>query len=207
MWCATIAIDLVFSAASIFFSTSVPGHQQGLAGALSNALLQLGITLGLGFADIVVSSTMPFQGRRQAYKNAFWLEVALGAVSFVVFMGFVWIEPAKADYTADEKCSIRESVRERESVRMSVEICGEAAPDDGAAAVEDRALPTTHGSDTATLPAEIDAADFAAKSVEADSASMAVKYDSASTPKEVNTASSSTYTESARQGNDVYLSF
>jgi MFS family permease len=109
-WFSTIAIDLMFSAVSIFFSTSVPSHQQGLAGAVSNAILQLAITLGLGFADVVVSETMPAQGRQQAYRNAFWLEAALGAVSLIVFMAFVWIAPAKADYTADEKESIRLSI-------------------------------------------------------------------------------------------------
>ena len=109
-WCSTIAIDLMFSAVSIFFSTAVPSHQQGLAGAVSNAILQLAITLGLGFADVVVSETMPAQGRQQAYKNAFWLELALGAVSLVVFQLFVRIAPAKADYTADEKESIRLSM-------------------------------------------------------------------------------------------------
>ena len=110
MWCSTIAIDLIFGAVSVFFSTSVPSHQQGIAGAVSNAILQLAITLGLGFADVVVSETMPAQGRQQAYKNAFWLELALGAMSMVVFMVFVRIEPAKADYTADEKESIRLSI-------------------------------------------------------------------------------------------------
>ena len=102
MCCATISIDLIFSAASIFFSTSMPARQQGLAGAMSNVILQLAIALGLGFADIVVSSTR-YQGEKQSYKNAFWLELALGAASLVIFMIFVRIAKAKADYTADEK--------------------------------------------------------------------------------------------------------
>jgi hypothetical protein len=110
MWCATVAVDLLFSAASIFFSTSVPAHQHGLAGAISNVLLRLGIALDLGFADIVVSETMPAQGSRQAYKNAFWFEVAPGGAALVIFMAFVWIEPATSDYTADEKESIRKSI-------------------------------------------------------------------------------------------------
>ena len=70
MICATIAIDLIFNVANIFFSTALPARQQGLAGALSNVLLQLSIALLLGFADIVVSRTAG-QGERQSYKNAY----------------------------------------------------------------------------------------------------------------------------------------
>ena len=103
MCCATISIDLIFSAASIFFSTSMPARRQGLAGALSNVLIQLAIAVGLAFADIVVSSTS-HQGREQSYKNAFWLELALGAAALVIFMVFVrGVEKAKSDLTADEK--------------------------------------------------------------------------------------------------------
>jgi hypothetical protein len=102
MTCATIAIDLLFSAASIFFSTSLPVKQQGLAGALSNVLLQLGVALLLGFADIVVSNTA-HQGQKQSYKNAFWFEMACGVTAMVIFMGFGRVESAKSDYTADER--------------------------------------------------------------------------------------------------------
>lgn len=102
MCLATIAIDILFSAASIFFSTTLPARQQGLAGALSNVLLQLGIALLLGFADIVVSETRS-QGQAKSYKNAFWFELACGAVAMVIFMGFVRVKSATSDYTADEK--------------------------------------------------------------------------------------------------------
>ena len=102
MCCFTIAIDLLFTAANVFFSTALPARQQGLAGALSNVILQLGIALLLGFADIVASETA-YQGQRQSYKNAFWFELACGAAALVIFMAFVRIDSAKSDYTADEK--------------------------------------------------------------------------------------------------------
>ncbi|KAK5132939.1 hypothetical protein LTR08_008387 [Meristemomyces frigidus] len=102
MICATIAIDLIFNVANIFLSTALPARQQGLAGALSNVLLQLSIALLLGFADIVVSRTA-HQGERQSYKNAFWLELACGGAALVIFMAFVRIDKAKSDLTADEK--------------------------------------------------------------------------------------------------------
>ncbi|TKA61850.1 hypothetical protein B0A55_11550 [Friedmanniomyces simplex] len=99
---ALAPVDLIFNVANIFFSTNLPERQQGLAGALSNMLLQLSIAILLGFADIVSTYTAD-QGQRQSYKNVFWFELACGGVALVVFMGFVRIEKAKSDLTADEK--------------------------------------------------------------------------------------------------------
>jgi hypothetical protein len=89
MLCATLAIDLIFSVANIFLSSTLPARQQGLAGALANALLQLSIAILLGFS--------------QSYQNVFWFELACGAAALVVFVGFVRIDSAKSDLTADEK--------------------------------------------------------------------------------------------------------
>lgn len=80
----------------------MPARQQGLAGSLANVLLQFSVALQLGFADIVVSKTA-YQGQRQSYKNAFWLELAFGGAALAVFMGFVKIDSAKSDLTVDEK--------------------------------------------------------------------------------------------------------
>jgi hypothetical protein len=65
-------------------------------------LLQLGLALLLGFADIVVSNTA-HQDQKQSYKNAFWFEMACGATAMIIFMGFVRVDKAKSDYTADER--------------------------------------------------------------------------------------------------------
>lgn len=102
MVCCTISIDLIFNATNIFLSTALPSRQQGLAGALANVLLQLSIAVMLGFAEIVASGTAS-QGEKQSYKNVFWFELACGAVSPVVFAGFVRIGRAKSALTADEK--------------------------------------------------------------------------------------------------------
>ena len=102
MICATLAIDLIFSVANIFLSSTLPARQQGLAGALANALLQLSIALLLGFSDIVATMTS-YQGERQSYQNVFWFELACGAAALVVFVGFVRIDSATSDLTADEK--------------------------------------------------------------------------------------------------------
>ncbi|KAF2767981.1 MFS general substrate transporter [Teratosphaeria nubilosa] len=102
MTCATIAIDLIYNVANIFFSTTLPARQQGLAGALSTVLLQLSIAILLAFADVVVSNTA-YQGLKQSYKNAFWFEMACGGTALIIFMGFVRIGRAESDLTADEK--------------------------------------------------------------------------------------------------------
>lgn len=102
MICATVAVDIIFTAASIFFTSNMPSKQQGFAGALTNVLFQLGIAVLLGFADIIVVKTRE-QGEKQAYKNAFWFELACGAAALVIFVGFVKMPAAKSDKTADEK--------------------------------------------------------------------------------------------------------
>jgi MFS family permease len=102
MLCATLAIDTTFNIANIFITTSLPKRRQGLAGALINVLLQLGIAFHLGWADVVASQTAN-QGERQSYKNAFWYEVACAGVALVLLVGFVRIDKAKSDLTADEK--------------------------------------------------------------------------------------------------------
>ncbi|KAF2159094.1 hypothetical protein M409DRAFT_71223 [Zasmidium cellare ATCC 36951] len=106
---STVAIDIIFNVANIFFSSTLPSRQQGFAGALSNVLLQLGIALLLGFAEIIASETA-YQGERQSYQNVFWFNLACGATALVIFMAFVRIGRAKADLTADEK----EAQRQRE---------------------------------------------------------------------------------------------
>ncbi|KAI7509074.1 putative MFS multidrug transporter [Hortaea werneckii] len=106
MICATIAVDIVFNVANIFFSTSLPARQQGLAGGLANVLFHLSVALLLGFADVVASKTA-YQGERQSYKNAFWFELACGAAALTIFMGFVRIRRAESDLTADEKEALK----------------------------------------------------------------------------------------------------
>ena len=58
--------------------------------------------MALGFADIVATATAT-QGLRKSYKAAFWLEVALAAVALVLLVGFVKLDKAKSQLTADEK--------------------------------------------------------------------------------------------------------
>nr|POE74776.1 putative mfs-type transporter [Quercus suber] len=122
---ATIAIDLVFNVANIFFSTQLLSHQQGLAGALANVLLQLSIALLLGFADIVVTKTS-YQGLKQSYRNAFWFELACGSMALVIFAAFVRIPSAVSGMTADERAVKREGEQPEDVHGPSLQIEREA---------------------------------------------------------------------------------
>ena len=55
---ATIGIDITFNIATIFITTQMPAKRQGLAGGLINSVLQLGVAVCLGFADIIQSETV-----------------------------------------------------------------------------------------------------------------------------------------------------
>ncbi|KAF4556896.1 putative drug resistance protein [Elsinoe fawcettii] len=101
MICATIAVDTTVNISTIFISTTMPKHRQGLAGALVNSIMQLGIAFMLGFADVVVTETAD-QGVSRKYKNAFWLEVGCASLALVLLAGFVKIDKAKSQLTADE---------------------------------------------------------------------------------------------------------
>lgn len=116
---ATLAIDIIFTAASIFFTTTMPSNQQGFAGALTNVLFQLGVAVLLGFGDVVAANT--HQGERQSYKNAFWLEFGCGIAALIIFCGFVRIKAAESDKTADEKAA--EEAEENKDVEGKMSEC------------------------------------------------------------------------------------
>ena len=105
MCCATIGIDITFNVANIFITTNLSSKQQGLAGALINSLLYLGIAFLIGFADVVQTQTAS-QGLRKSYENVFWYQLACSATSFVVMVGFVRIMKAQSDLTFDEKLEL-----------------------------------------------------------------------------------------------------
>lgn len=99
MLCATIGIDINFNVANVFISTSLPVSQQGLAGSLIQAVLEIGFALGLAFADIVsIQTTLrepasqgELQSFRPAYINVFWLEFAFAVAGSAIAAAFVRI--------------------------------------------------------------------------------------------------------------------
>lgn len=103
MICATIGIDITFTVANIFFTTSLSESQQGLAGSMVMLILHLGIAVCLGFSDIINTYTLDRLGLRQSYHAVFWFEVACAGVSLIIMILFVKIKRAESELTVDER--------------------------------------------------------------------------------------------------------
>ena len=101
---ATVGIDITFNVANIFITTSLPQSQQGLAGALNNSLLYLGIAFVLSFADVTQTQTAHF-GLKRSYQSVFWYQLAVQATALAIMIAFVRIKKAESDLTADEKAA------------------------------------------------------------------------------------------------------
>jgi len=109
----TVGIDLSYNLMAVFITTQLPRAHQGLAGGLINSVLQLGVALILGLADIVQTYTVEEAGLGKSYKNTFWFGVALGTTSLVLMIIWGNIPKAKSDLTADEKAELeREAASE-----------------------------------------------------------------------------------------------
>ncbi|KAL4805355.1 major facilitator superfamily domain-containing protein [Aspergillus unguis] len=105
MICGTIGIDISFNIANIFITTNMPKSRQGLAGALINCTLHMGIAVMLGFADIAHSET-GYLGAWKSYKAVFWYQVALAGVGLVIVVFLVRITEAKSELTVDERLAL-----------------------------------------------------------------------------------------------------
>ena len=103
---ATIGIDVTFNVANIFITTSLSQSRQGLAGALINSLLYLGIAFLLSFADVTQTQTV-YLGLKRSYQSVFWYQLACAVSALVIMIGFVRIRKAESDLTADEKAAAR----------------------------------------------------------------------------------------------------
>jgi hypothetical protein len=106
MICATIGIDITFTVANIYFTTSLSESQQGLAGAVVMLLLHLGIAVCLGFADIVHTYTVDSLGTRRSYHAVFFFEVACAGASLIILSLFVKIKKAQSEMTVDERAAL-----------------------------------------------------------------------------------------------------
>ena len=102
---ATIGIDITFNVANIFITTSLSQSRQGLAGALINSLLYLGIAFLLAFADITQTETAHL-GLKGSYQTVFWFQLACAGLALVIMLGFVRIRKAKSEMTADERAAL-----------------------------------------------------------------------------------------------------
>ncbi|KAM3081081.1 hypothetical protein ACMFMG_005034 [Clarireedia jacksonii] len=110
MICATVGIDITFTVANIYFTTSLSESQQGLAGAVIMLLLHLGIAVCLGFADIVHTYTVDHLGIRRSYHAVFFFEVACAGASLIILSLFVKIKKAQSEMTVDERAALENQV-------------------------------------------------------------------------------------------------
>ncbi|KAL8424174.1 hypothetical protein RB596_004133 [Gaeumannomyces avenae] len=102
MVCATIGIDIMYNVANIFITTSVRSDQQGLAGAIINGLVFLGMSFFLGWAEL--ASAMNSSGAPDNMLRVSFL-LACGCAGFSVLLVIFGIRIPKATggLTADEK--------------------------------------------------------------------------------------------------------
>ncbi|ERF73405.1 hypothetical protein EPUS_08548 [Endocarpon pusillum Z07020] len=99
---ATVGIDISYNVANVFITTSLLTSQQGLAGALLNSLLFLGIAFVLSFADVTHFETAHL-GLKESYQAVFWYQLAVQLAALAIMIAFVRIRKAESDLTADEK--------------------------------------------------------------------------------------------------------
>ena len=115
MICATLGVDVAFNVSNVFITTQTPKKRQGLAGALINSALFLGISFFLGVADIAAAQTGHL-GAKQSYKVAFWFGTGCAGIALVLLVLFVRIDRAKSDLTYDEKVELETDVTGRSLV-------------------------------------------------------------------------------------------
>jgi MFS family permease len=99
---STLGVDVTYSVSNAFITTSLPKHQQGIAGAVVWVVIFLGIGFFLGVADVVVSSTAHLR-LRESYKAAFWFGTGCAGLGLLLLVGFVDVGQAKSALTADER--------------------------------------------------------------------------------------------------------
>ncbi|GAB1192468.1 hypothetical protein APSETT444_001660 [Aspergillus pseudonomiae] len=92
---------------NIFITTNLPKDRQGVAGAVINTTVFVGISLFLGVADLTVSETA-YLGLKGSYKAAFWFGVACAGVA-LIFLLFIKIGKAESDLTVEERERLRAS--------------------------------------------------------------------------------------------------
>ncbi|CRK27459.1 Efflux pump terJ like protein [Verticillium longisporum] len=101
MIAATIGIDITFTVSNVFITTNLPARRQGLAGALINSTLFLGMSFFLGMGDVAVGQTS-YKPLKDNYQVAFFLSVATAVVALLLF-AFIRIGHAKSDLTLEER--------------------------------------------------------------------------------------------------------
>jgi hypothetical protein len=94
----TLGVDVTYGVSNIFITTSLPRRRQGLAGAVINSVLFLGMSFFLGVTDMVEGAQPT-----GTYRAAFWFATGCAIISLVIIAVFVHIGKAKSELTVDER--------------------------------------------------------------------------------------------------------
>ncbi|SPN96624.1 related to multidrug resistance protein [Cephalotrichum gorgonifer] len=108
----TAFVNILYTTTNVFITTSLPHRHQGLAGALINCSLYLGMCTFQGVTVVAVEANA-HKGLKESYKVAFWIVAGIGAVVLVLF-SCMDIKSAKSELTADEKRARRALEEEAE---------------------------------------------------------------------------------------------
>ncbi|KAL4909579.1 hypothetical protein BDW74DRAFT_187634 [Aspergillus multicolor] len=126
MIAATVGVDIGYSVSNIFITTNLPQSRQGVAGAIINTIVFVGISFFLGLADTVVAQTEDL-GERGSYKAAFWFGVACSGVAIVLLV-FIRVGRAKSDLTVEERVQLAESLATGDVTPEQLVAAGHGAP-------------------------------------------------------------------------------
>ncbi|KLU90891.1 hypothetical protein MAPG_09416 [Magnaporthiopsis poae ATCC 64411] len=99
---ATIGIDIMYNVANIFITTSVRSDQQGLAGAIINGLVFLGMSFFLGWAELA-SALNSSDAPDNALRVSFLLGCGCAGFSILLVIFGIRIPKATGGLTTDEK--------------------------------------------------------------------------------------------------------
>lgn len=115
---ATVGVDITFNVANVFISTSLSSRRQGLAGALANTLVYLGIAFMLAIADVTQTETFNM-GLLKSYRAVFWFMLGCASCTLCIMVMFVRIPKAESALTVDEREAL---ITQEESSTTGIEL-------------------------------------------------------------------------------------
>lgn len=108
---STIGVDITFIVSNVFITTNVARERQGIAGALINTVLFVGISFFLGLADLAVSEDKN-RGGTEGHKVAFWFATACSAVT-LLFFSTIKLGKAESELTVEERMQLEAAGRQQ----------------------------------------------------------------------------------------------
>ncbi|KAK4244663.1 major facilitator superfamily domain-containing protein [Corynascus novoguineensis] len=108
---STIGVDITFLVSNVFITTNVARERQGIAGALINTVLFVGISFFLGLADLAVSEDKN-RGGTEGHRVAFWFATACSTVTLLLF-STIKLGKAESELTVEERMQLEAAGRQQ----------------------------------------------------------------------------------------------